>query len=276
MTEALEISIDFNIRQEILILNPDFNSLRSELIEGERVTPAKKITALCCMFSVVIALNIMVGGGAFRSPFGIGCGSVAFWVVHVIMLAFLIASAWAAQTYLMMQHEMKELVRFDYVHGDIKWDSKGATVYPFLFCGAGTFAGMFGIGGGMIIVPLLLNTGVHPTVAVATASCMILFTSFAASTSFTIFGLLLWDYALVCFCLGFGANLLGLLIMKTARKAGKVNGQKFERNSIIAYTIGCVVLLSALLMTIQYIVNIAHADQLGDDGGLCEGYRRSV
>ena len=64
--------------------------------------------------------------------------------------------------------------------------------------------------------------------------------------------------------------------MKTARKAGKANGQKFERNSIIAYTIGCVVLLSALLMTIQYIVNSAHADQLGDDGGLCEGYRRSV
>ena len=57
------------------------------------------------------------------------------------------------------------------------------------------------------------------------------------------------------------------------RKAGKVNGQKFERNSIIAYTIGCVVLLSALLMT---IVNIADADQLGDDGGLCEGYPRSV
>ena len=36
----------------------------------------------------------------------------------------------------------------------------------------------------MTIVPLLLNTGVNPTVAVATASCKILFTSFAASTSF--------------------------------------------------------------------------------------------
>ena len=65
MTEALAISIDSNIRQEI---NPDFNSLRSELIEGERVTLAKQITALCCKVSVVLALNIMVGGGLFAAP----------------------------------------------------------------------------------------------------------------------------------------------------------------------------------------------------------------
>ena len=46
--------------------------------------------------------------------------------------------------------EMKEIVRFDYVHGDIKWDARSALIYPALFICAGTFAGMFGIGGGMI------------------------------------------------------------------------------------------------------------------------------
>ena len=137
-------------RQQILILNPDFITLRSGLLEEEKFTPRSKIIALCLMFSILMFLNIMIGGGAFPSPWGIRCGSVAFWVVQVIMVAFLVASAWAAQTYLVNRHEMKEIVRFDYVHGDIKWDARSAIIYPALFICAGTFAGMFGIGGGMI------------------------------------------------------------------------------------------------------------------------------
>jgi hypothetical protein len=46
-------------------------------------------------------MNLMLGGGAFKSPWGIMCGSVAYWVVHVIMVAFLLASAWAAQVRLL-------------------------------------------------------------------------------------------------------------------------------------------------------------------------------
>ena len=270
-------SITSNLRQEILIQNPDFVSLRTEVIAQEKVAPASKVTALCCMFTVLISLNIMVGGGAFRSPFGIICGSVAFWVVHVIMLAFLVASAWVAQTYLKMRHEIKELVQYDYVHGDVKWDSRGAVVYPLVFSSAGTFAGMFGIGGGIVVVPMLLQMGVHPAVAVATSSCMTLFTSFAATTSFIIFGLLLWDYALVCVLLGFFAHMFGLMVMKQARNVGKLDGERFERNSLIGYSIGGVVLLSALLMTLQYVYEITTGDPaMDEDGGLCEGYRRSV
>lgn len=263
-------------RQEIMILNPDFVSLRSELLQEEKVTPREKIIALCSLFSVLIFLNIMVGGGAFQSPWGIICGSVAFWVVQVIMGAFLVASAWAAQTYLVNRHQMKELVRFDYVHGDIRWDSRGAVLYPLLFCATGLFAGMFGIGGGMISVPLLLAMGVHPIVATATSSCMILFTSFSSVTSFAIFDLILWDYAAVCIFVGFFPTLLGQLLMQRARNAGQYNGQNFERNSIIAFAIGGVVLLSALLMTIQYVLSIVKFDSTRDEGGMCEGYGRGT
>jgi hypothetical protein len=84
-------------RQQILILNPDFVTLRSDLMEQEKVNPRSKILALVGKFSVLMFLNITLGGGAFRSPWGILCGSVAFWVVHIIMVAFLISSAWAAQ-----------------------------------------------------------------------------------------------------------------------------------------------------------------------------------
>ena len=89
--------MDADEKQRILILNPDFVTLRTDLLEQEKVTPRSKILALLGKFSVLIFLNITLGGGAFDSPWGILCGSVAFWVVHVIMVAFLFSSAWAAQ-----------------------------------------------------------------------------------------------------------------------------------------------------------------------------------
>lgn len=143
-----ERQLDAAEKQAILILNPDFVTLRSELMEQEKFTPRSKIIALCIMFSVVIFLNIMVGGGAYASPWDIDCGSVAFWVIHVIMIAFLIASAWAAHSYVVARFEIKQLVRFDYVHGDIKWDTRSAIIYPAVFMVSGLFAGTLGIGGG--------------------------------------------------------------------------------------------------------------------------------
>lgn len=94
--------MDSDEKQRILILNPDFVTLRTDLLEQEKVTPRSKVIALLLKFFVINFLNITLGGGAFDSPWGIECGSVAFWVVHVIMIAFLIATGWAAQVRSMM------------------------------------------------------------------------------------------------------------------------------------------------------------------------------
>lgn len=53
---------------------------------------------------------------------------------------------------------------------------------------AGLLAGMFGIGGGIVIVPLLLTIGTHPAVASATSSAMVLITSLVSSSVYFVFG----------------------------------------------------------------------------------------
>ena len=127
----------------------------------------------------------------------------------------------------------------------------------------------------MISVPILLSMGVHPAVVTATASTMVFFTVALSTSSFAVFHLILWDYAAVCFCIGFFASLMGQSIMQKARQAGN-HGSNFERNSYIAFCIGSVVLLSALLMTMQYVIQIiGHYNQNSatSEGGLCEGFR---
>lgn len=115
--------------------------------------------------------------------------------------------------------------------------------------------------------------GVHPAVVAATSSAMILFTSFAAVTTFFVFRLILLDFAVVAFAVGFVASFTGSLIMREVRQARSASGRNFERNSFTAFAIGGVVLVSALLMTIEYVFLIVEQSEEVDNGGLCEGLR---
>lgn len=111
------------------------------------------------------------------------------------------------------------------------------------------------------MLPLPQAMNVHPAVASASSACMILFTSFTATTSFVVFGLLVVDYAFICLAIGFFATLAGQIglayIMKRA-----------QRNSYIAFSIGGVVLLSAFLMTIQSMLSMAEGEK-HHSGGIC-------
>jgi hypothetical protein len=57
--------------------------------------------------------------------------------------------------------------------------------------------------------------------------------------------------------------------MRQARKAKSATGHTFERNSYTAFVIGGVVLITSLLMTIQYV--FAEVGEITDEGGLCDG-----
>ena len=234
-----------------------------KLLEQERHVPWEKVKALCIMFVVVLFLNLMKGGGAFPSPVGIKCGSNLFWTANAAMLGWIFLVSYMARDHLVTQFQIKQRLNYPYVEGDIQWDEKATIQYP-IICGlAGFFAGMFGVGGGIVKGPLLLAMGVHPKVSSASSACMILFTSFTATTSFIVFGLLIYDYAIICLFVGFIATYVGQIGLFYLMN-------KYERNSYIAFSIGAVVLLSAFLMTIQSIVSMA--ERKGSphgSGGVC-------
>lgn len=120
----------------------------------------------------------------------------------------------------------------------------------------------------------MLGMGVHPSVVSATSSAMILFTSFAASSSYMVFRLILWDFATAGFWLGFCASLTGLCCMRQARQVKSLGGRTFERNSFLAFAVGGVVTISALLMTVQYVFKTFGPEQEEEeDAGLCAGLR---
>lgn len=236
----------------------------ARILEEERHVPANNIQVLLLMFAVVLAINLVKGGGALRSPLGIRCGSPSFWVANGIMLGWIVLISVLARGHLLRRHAAKERCGYPYVAGDIQWDARATVVYPLVCTAAGFFAGMFGVGGGIVKGPLMLAMGVHPMVSSATSACMILFTSFTATTSFWVFGLLDMEYAGVCLALGFAATVVGQLGLFYLM-------EKFQRNSYIAFSIGGVVALSAFLMTVQSLMSMADSGGPRPPSGLCTG-----
>ena len=232
-----------------------------EILEQERVTPKINLQILIIMFVVVLTINMLKGGGAFHSPLGIVCGSTGFWLANVLMIGWILMVSIFVRQYLLKKYEAKKRTNYQYVEGDIQWDERASIVYPGICMFAGFFAGMFGVGGGIVKGPLMLAMGVHPAVSSASSACMILFTSFTATTSYVVFGLLVPDYAVVCLLIGFLATFGGQICLTYLMK-------KFQRNSLIAFSIGAVVLLSAFLMSIQSLLSMA-AGETHQSGGVC-------
>lgn len=104
----------------------------------------------------------------------------------------------------------------------------------------GSVAGLLGIGGGMVIAPLLLELGLHPVVAAATSTLMVLFSASTAALAFGFEGVLNVTYALI-FGIGcFIASLLGVWIVgRIVRRSG--------RPSYVVIILAVVIALGAIL-----------------------------
>ena len=84
-------------------------------------------------------------------------------------------------------------------------------------------AGLLGIGGGMIVNPLLLEFNIHPQAAAATSTLMVLFSSSSAALSFGFGHQLNLHFALIFGLCCMGASLVGvLLVQRIVNHSGKV------------------------------------------------------
>jgi uncharacterized membrane protein YfcA len=233
----------------------------SHIIEKERHPKRRNVLLILVMFCVVLIVNILKGGGGYQSPVGIRCGSSSFWFAQGLLLFWLLFVSWRGRGFILEEADRKSRAGYLYLDEDVQWTRKSTIIYPVMSTLAGVFAGIFGVGGGVIKGPIMIAIGVHPQVASATSACMILFTSFTATTTFCVYGLMIPDYAIACSILGFCATYLGQTVISRAIA-------KSNRNSYIAFSIGGVVLLSSLLMTLEFVLQL-DSGEMEEAGGIC-------
>ena len=202
------------------------------------IVSALQLTAFFVVVTLLIVLLAIDDDGelVFAS-----CGAACYWIGECFLLALIFTFAlWMRANLLWRVDEGESL-------SDIVWDDENTVRFPALATVAGVMAGLFGVGGGIVLGPLMLALGLHPAVASANTACMILYTSATACVNFSVLGYLAHDYAAVCIVLGFAATVFGQSIMSLLLR-------KYKRNSYIAFSIGIVVALSAVLMSIESVV----------------------
>ncbi|XP_044495090.1 sulfite exporter TauE/SafE family protein 2-like isoform X2 [Mangifera indica] len=122
-------------------------------------------------------------------------------------------------------------------------------IFPFMALMAGIMGGLFGIGGGMLISPLLLHVGIPPEVTATTCSFMVFFSSTMSAFQYLLLGMKDIYTALIFAIICFIGSLVGLLVIKRAI-------QKFGRASLIVFSVSIVLTLSAILMTSFGALNV--------------------
>ncbi|KAI9915315.1 hypothetical protein PsorP6_008168 [Peronosclerospora sorghi] len=209
-----------------------------QILEKERhFAWGPHITIMVCYLGVVAT---SIGGVAVH------CGGVVYWVLLLIEVPWIALVVVLTSRYLHKEYLRKLEVKYEFKEGDIRWTKKTVIYFPLGCAAAGIAAGMFGVGGGIITGPIMIELGVVPEVASSTTALMILYSSAAATTKYALFKMIAWDWALLLAAVAFVVTSASqVVILGYVRRTG--------RQSIIVLCIAVTVLLGGVVLTYQAI-----------------------
>lgn len=231
--------------------------MKAILDEDAQLFPLWKIGAITVCFILVVISNILKLSVA-------SCGSPLYWVLLMAPVGITVGMMFMVRSYLLQKGEIRRASNYQLVDGDVDWNETTTITYPLVCTAAGLFAGLFGIGGGVVKGPLMLEMGIIPEVSAATAAYMILYTAASATVTYAAFGQVKVEFSLILFPCGLLFTALGQIM---------INGyiKKTNHASIVAFIIASVVGLSTLLMGYQSGVTAYDQIQNGVTlKGICE------
>ncbi|XP_028054898.1 sulfite exporter TauE/SafE family protein 2-like isoform X2 [Camellia sinensis] len=166
------------------------------------------------------------------------CG-MGYWILSALQIPLaIIFTTWILHG----RESPQDQTFYQQEGGQSKSGPSNKLIFPVMAMFAGILGGVFGIGGGMLISPLLLQVGIAPEVTAATTSFMVFFSSTMSAMQYLLLGM---DhtygaigFTLVCFV----ASLVGLMVLQRAMEL-------YGRASLIVFSVGTVMALSTILMT---------------------------
>jgi len=221
-------------------------ALRKQYLEDDmRQYPKEKIAALIVLWIGLLLLTLFKGGKGVESLVGITCASPWYGVLIALQFTWMFAFALYYGLKLVSKQKARVAVRYPYLPDDPIWDTASLRFYGAFTFVAGVIAGLIGIGGGMVLGPLMLVMGIHPRVSSATTATMIVLTSSSVAVIFVTSGLVPWSYAVFYFFVCFAGALVGKsMIDGYIKKTGRASLLIFILATIIAFaTLGCFVIL---------------------------------
>ncbi|KAL3679111.1 hypothetical protein R1sor_022067 [Riccia sorocarpa] len=221
------------------LLNDDKTAVTKEEPEQLVLFPWRKIGALVIVWFLFFGIQVLRGGKGGTSVVGIQQCGLGYWLLTLTQVPLtLVLTAW---TISQLRSTRKEGRQCDMQEEGYVLGPKSGTMFPSMALVAGILGGMLGIGGGMIINPLLFTVGMLPQVTAATCASMVFFSSSMSVIQFWLMGRIPIQYALIACVLCAVFSWVGIKVVHRIIAI-------YNRASLIVFSVAAVMGVSAVLM----------------------------
>ncbi|CAD7922765.1 unnamed protein product [Amoebophrya sp. A120] len=228
----------------------------TEWLTRDSKQPWRQFGYLFVLWIFLLLVLLFRGGKGMDSLLGDElvpmCGE-AYWSFTALAFVFLFGFGVQMARRAVHKSVRKQAVDYPFVEGDVLWTFEKAAFYARWTFLAGILAGLIGIGGGMVLGPLMLQMGVLPQVSTATTATLIALTSSSAALMFVSSGLVPWSYS-VLFCV---VAFVGALLGKS--KIDKVVKEK-QMTSILIFLLAFLICFATLMITLAGLLKYEKQD----------------
>ena len=225
--ESIDLSPE-QLSQQIAFLEHDSNQY-----------PLKKIGALALLLVVMILLTFMKGGKGVKSLVGIECTDTEYPILVAVQFLWLLGFSTYFGLTAVREREERDMVQYPYEERDVVWSRSNTAMYAQMAFGAGIVAGLIGIGGGMVLGPMMLQMGVDPRVSSAVTASMVVLTSSSVAIMYVTTGYITYEYFALFFCVCFAGAYVGKMKIDAYVK-------KYDMASMLVLILAIIIGLSVI------------------------------
>ena len=206
--------------------------------EEAKLAPRKQLTWVCVMLFIVSLFVFLRGGKGIESILGFETCSPGYWVTTSLFTLICVFFMWLTSTSLINKTVYYKYIEYPYCKGDFQWNQRQCLLVISGGLFAGVMSGLFGIAGGVILIPILLSLKMRPEVANATCSFLTFFTNFTTFLQFAAAGMIKYGYAGTYCILAMLGSLLGVFLLeKLVRRMQSVTIYLLGAIMVIAFTL---------------------------------------
>jgi uncharacterized membrane protein YfcA len=242
----------------------EFNSitrkamLSFEMEKDKSLVPFQKIIFCFISYLVLLLITLLKGSEHYTSIAGIKSCSPLYWGVYLSYIPISIVITIITGRIVCDEYNYRLTIGYPYHSSDVKWNRDILVKYPLYALFTGLLSGLLGIGGGLILGPLLLELGIHPLVSTATSNFLVVFISSSTSLQYSIMGMMNFNYGSVCIVLSTIGSYIGTLLIQKYL-------ERTKRNSILVFTLAAVLGISTIFIPGHTVIQMKNQMQNGID-----------
>ena len=239
------------------------HKLQAILKEERQLFPAKKTAIIVLNLIFVVFTTFLRGSKDFNSPLGINYCGGEYWLMYLATL--LGCGVIYSKGVALIHHNLEVKRENNYVEPGNEFTVTDDTINKITMLSilAGILAGLLGLGGGMVMSPLLLELGMGPQTLAATVGFFVVQTSFISLFQAFMYG----DLMIAEIVFFMGVSFAGSYGVSTILN---MMVKKYNRPSIILIMLSFVLLLSLIVMpTFGVYKSIEDPEQMFKFRSLC-------